>query len=63
MSADLTCVREHLLLQMFADVRASAVDQASMAWFEWISQELERRKQVAERRFGIDMVPDIADLQ
>ena len=63
MFADLTCVPENELLQMFADARASAVDQASTASCEWISQELERREQVAERRFGIDMVPDIDDLQ
>jgi hypothetical protein len=43
---------------MFARARSSA-DESLTLEREWISQELEERDQVTERRFGVDMVPEI----
>jgi len=56
--ADLTCVPESELIGMFARTRSSA-DEAAAVECEWISQELKKRDQATERRFGVDMVPEI----
>jgi hypothetical protein len=43
---------------MFARARSSA-DESLTLERGWISQELEKRDQATERRFGVDMVPEI----
>ncbi len=56
--SDFSHVQESELLGMFAKAHASA-NKVSTVEREWINQEIEKRLQAKERRFGIDMVPEI----
>ncbi len=55
--ADLKLVPESKLLEMLARARSSAADKSATLECEWITRELHERERLAERQFGIDMVP------
>jgi len=59
MLADLTHVPESALRKMSARAHSSVADEESAVECECINQELERRLRAMERRFGIDMAPEI----
>lgn len=57
LAADPTYVPEHNVLEITLRGRWS-VDEATTLECKWINEEFEKRVSAAERRFGIDMVPE-----